>query len=844
MVWYNFLYHVDRNLEISKTLHAWATEVSQPYLQRYAPEFLVINTMDHSWKDHVRGEHDVMDIDSAQWTTVGSKGKEMRSKSPTMEPREQPMARNQGGSEDTITNRNQPNLSSNQTTTSEVSSQGKQSAFQPYSNVPTNDGTYRFTFKWTPHGDFQNYNEQSSTWLKEAHALMSDLFTDEDCSLYRWESTDLSLSNVMSELSPGDLREFLSPKVTFIASTSQIIFGARICFAGKTPGQWKNKERTRMALKDNQVSISISNSTTMSGRIVTAGYILLKAARTTHRTRFLQSLWVKLPSETPFFDILLFQRTPMEQQIPHLVVQCGENHVSPLSKALSELLSGHNSSLYLPRLALAKLSSAQISSYFDMQDKYSKSLKSLALFPTLTNLDKIRKEYYDDGTVVERSTREWADTIFSGKTDLGARCEVVNGGFDQKAYLLVPTTQFQVAKEHLRQYRLRINPIGRREARFRDSLPGLPTVIHIDTSTQHNLDFLAQISASEIWERAPSAVRKASPNNPDDGHSNFRPHGQGNQSRATAPSLSKLNNKKSRNNTPRLSSLGERDEDQDEPQYEVPGNDDQTTSTKSATQSLVTPSLLSHTTTRRLQELEAFFRNQQNAIEANAQMGKQMDQALQQTITTLQENSNKLVLTMERQQDTHVQLVELSSRVSRLTDVLDRMAIQIEALTTIAVNNKNQQATSENHVEGTRRRSIAEMSHQAASENGLGQCTTEKLSSTGWDAHTHDFGKTSTTDKVQSPNKKKSRQHQELSSHNLHSNLEEMSLGSDEHEQSICSERTERNQQPKITEDTVQAGMSLLDDASDDFSSTTTDDMPDLDPQYNFSRDPEGGDIR
>ena len=221
--------------------------------------------------------------------------------------------------------------------------------------------------------------------------------------------------------------------------------------------------------------------------------------------------------------------------------------------------------------------------------------------------------------------------------------------------------------------------------------------------------------------------------------------------------MSKLSNKKSRN-TSRLSSLGERDEDQDEPQYEAPGHDDQTTSTKSATQSLVTPSLLSHTTTRRLQELETLFRNQQNAIEANAQMGKQMDQALQQTITTLQENSDKLVLTMERQQDTHVQLVELSSRVSRLTDVLDRMAIQIEALTTIAVNNKNQQATSENHVEGTRRRSIAEMSHQAASENGLGQCTTEKLSSTGWDAHTHDFGKTSTTDKVQSPNKKKSRQ--------------------------------------------------------------------------------------
>ena len=344
-------------------------------------------------------------------------------------------------------------MSSNQTTASEASSMGKPSVFQPYINVPTNDGTYRLTFRWTPSGDFTNYNEQSPTWLVEAHELMAELFTDEDCSLYRWESTDLTQSNVMSELSPGELREFLSPNITFITSTSQIIFGARVCFAAKTPSQWKNKERTRMTLKANQVSIHISNSSTKSGKIVTAGYILLKAARTTHRTRFLQSLRLKLPSEAPFFDILQFQRTPMEQKITHLVVQCGENHVSPLSKALSEILTGHNSSLYLPRIALAKLSPAQISSYFEMQDKYSKSLKSLALFPTLTNLDKPRKEYYEDGSIVERSTRDWATTIFLGQTDMSARSEVVNGGFDHKAYLLVPTQHFAVAQEHLRQYR-------------------------------------------------------------------------------------------------------------------------------------------------------------------------------------------------------------------------------------------------------------------------------------------------------------------------------------------------------------------------------------------------------
>jgi hypothetical protein len=694
MVWYNFLYHVDRKFDIPPALHAWATDVTQPYLQRHAPQYLAINTIEHSWTDHIRGDHDVMDIDSTQWTTVGPRRASTRSKSPPSEPRhfssnnpsindrldhkDKHHSLGKSNLTDTNSNPDSPhqnapnkasyggyrpintwnslhNLPNNQPKTQEEDSTGKQSALQPYLNVPTNDGTYRVTFRWTPSGDFQNYGEHSSSWLSEVHTLMSDLFTDEDCSFYRWESIDLTLSHVISELSPGELREFLSPKVTFIESTTQIIFGARICFASNTPGQWKNKERTKMALKDNQVTLKFSNSSTMSGKMVTAGYILLKAARTTHRTRFLQSLRMQLPPETPFFDILQFQRTPTEQKINHLVVQCGENHVSPLSKALSEVMTGHNSSLYLSRLALAKLSSDQISSYFEMQDKYSKSLKSLPLSPTLTNLDKPRKEYFEDGSVVERSTREWATSIFKGQSDMSARCEVVNGGFDQKAYLLVPSQQFSVAQEHLRKYRLRINPIGRREARFRDSLPGLPSVIHIDTSTQQNLDFLARLSASEVWERAPPGVRQATQQSNEEANS-IRPEKDTFLPTRMSQSSLKAGNKKG-TQAMRMATLGEGEVGQKQSHSYDNGHDDQTTSTKSASQSLVTPSLLSTNTSRKLQELESLFRHQQTAIETNAKLSKQMDASLQQTMTTLHDNSDKLLLTMERQQDTHVQLL-------------------------------------------------------------------------------------------------------------------------------------------------------------------------------------------
>lgn len=217
-------------------------------------------------------------------------------------------------------------------------------------------------------------------------------------------------------------------------------------------------------------------------------------------------------------------------------------------------MTGHNSPLFLARLALANLTSAQVSDYFEMQDMYAKSLKSLPLFPTLINLDIIRIETFDDGSIIERSsTRAWATTVFRHKEDPRACCEVVNGGLDQKAYLLVPVPYVDIAKEHLRQYRLRINPIGRRETRFRDSLPGLPSVIHIDQSTQQNLDLLESLSSKDIWIIAPASVQGLTSNDntksssmtrgvkqSDSSHSSTTPRGQTSGSTGPKPSTSSI----------------------------------------------------------------------------------------------------------------------------------------------------------------------------------------------------------------------------------------------------------------------------------------------------------------
>lgn len=78
MIWYNFLFHVDRKLDISLSLQAWATGVSQPYLKHSAPHHLSIDTNVHSWKGLLAGQS--MEIESATppWQQVNSRVRPVR----------------------------------------------------------------------------------------------------------------------------------------------------------------------------------------------------------------------------------------------------------------------------------------------------------------------------------------------------------------------------------------------------------------------------------------------------------------------------------------------------------------------------------------------------------------------------------------------------------------------------------------------------------------------------------------------------------------------------------------------------------------------------------------------
>jgi hypothetical protein len=162
------------------------------------------------------------------------------------------------------------------------------------------------------------------------------------------------------------------------------------------------------------IEVSVSNSKSKSGNMVTAGYVLLKAPNTTQLSRYTQFLRSVLPQNTPYFDVVRYKKTPLDQLIPQLRIQCGEKHVTPLCQALLPVLTGCGSAMFIPGYALGAMTDEQIRNHFQFHEKWARSLQAIPLSPHVNHLDqKKRIEYNEDGTATERSTREWMSTIMA-----------------------------------------------------------------------------------------------------------------------------------------------------------------------------------------------------------------------------------------------------------------------------------------------------------------------------------------------------------------------------------------------------------------------------------------------
>jgi hypothetical protein len=256
-------------------------------------------------------------------------------------------------------------------------------------------------------------------------------------------------------LTPEIVSNLRSPKISNIVSLTMYIFAIRICVTDLT---WISNHTIQEALKHHHVVINISNSTCDSGHMVTAGTILLKHPKFTHRLYFLRAIRRCLPPNTPFFDIGVHQRSINGIQSPHLVVRCGENHQDTLTEILSDFFDGiQTTALYIGTKVIASMTQEATEELFDTHQKYVNSIQRLPLFPHIVNIDRLREEQpgAPGEAPVDRSTRAWANSLTS-EDRKSLQCDAENGGKDKKAYLLVPTPLLEQVQPILKKYLQRI----------------------------------------------------------------------------------------------------------------------------------------------------------------------------------------------------------------------------------------------------------------------------------------------------------------------------------------------------------------------------------------------------
>jgi hypothetical protein len=372
-----------------------------------------------------------------------------------------------------------------------------------------NDGTYRFTMQWNPN-NFEDLKEIGALWNQAFVPILKLLLDHPKAQIHAWDGKEKTVTTV-KDVNEFNVRKFLSPSISPAYSQKTFYFGMRVCFSDIPPQRWLSEAKTKASLKEHKIRLSVSNSACDSGKLITAGFIFLKHPSMTHRHRYLQSLRSELPESTPHFDILTHRKTPDDEAVPHLAVRCGEKHILGLTEILSSHLCGvKRTAGFVGRLAFQEMGAATVKQLFATQKKFIASLVRMPI-PLMTNVDRSRLEHAPDGNVIERSMRQWAETLTDAK-GVSMQCDVENGGKDRNAYLLTPRHHSEAVKIAYREYRERVHPFKQREQRFHAALSqestGCPNAIYVPTqAVRSNISFLQGCTAAEHWKQAPATVK-------------------------------------------------------------------------------------------------------------------------------------------------------------------------------------------------------------------------------------------------------------------------------------------------------------------------------------------------
>ena len=208
---------------------------------------------------------------------------------------------------------------------SSIASEGTDSSLFPTSNVRVCDGTKRVTFRLKLTVEEFRLFRVPNTMKGSVYKFLNSIFGDDDGCLFDWGHTGTNRFGTISQMTPQQVREFICPSITLMPDNSLVILPIRFGFNGQSPSKWRNLVSTQTKLDEYGATVSFSNATSTSGKLVIAGYVLYKAPMTTHRVRWLEYLRTLLDDDTPPFDVLLHKRSPTGDKgkvLPHLVIPC------------------------------------------------------------------------------------------------------------------------------------------------------------------------------------------------------------------------------------------------------------------------------------------------------------------------------------------------------------------------------------------------------------------------------------------------------------------------------------------------------------------------------------------
>jgi hypothetical protein len=385
--------------------------------------------------------------------------------------------------------------------------------FVPF--VAVNDGTYRLTIRWKPL-DYRDLRFDHIAWNRRAHAAISTLFGsyNDKIGIVKWAATKENTICCLADINEqeGQIREFLSPRITQLDSSEQFVFGLRITLRNQSPASWISDPQTRASMASENLNVNISNSKCDSGEIVVAGHLLLKHPDYTHRHFYLMALRRQLPPSTPFFDIGTMTKAPNGENILHMVVRCGANHADVLMDILSAHLDGdNNTTLFVGHKQMSSMTTEEVSEFFRVHQNFLNSTQRLPLSPNVVNVDRPREEVSASGQRTTRSAREWVMTL---KTETGKplQCDVANGGKDRKAYMIVTTAHLDKAKFELEKYKASLRRSYASDNYHGDAADTTrPIEIYIPTAAvMKNVNFMKRMSAANIWKEVPETVRQHS----------------------------------------------------------------------------------------------------------------------------------------------------------------------------------------------------------------------------------------------------------------------------------------------------------------------------------------------